>query len=101
MKFTAPAEYRAEYRRDIETAAQLLKNEGCQAVYLFGSMVTGNVREGSDIDIGITGLPPERFVRVYGRLSNAVSAKVDLVDFDFDRKFFSLLSKLGEVARIG
>jgi predicted nucleotidyltransferase len=32
-----------KYQDDIKKAAILLKNEGCKAVYLFGSMVTGKI----------------------------------------------------------
>ena len=41
------------YHRDIEVAVEFLKNEGCEAVFLFGSFVTGDFHESSDIDIGI------------------------------------------------
>jgi predicted nucleotidyltransferase len=30
-----------KYRQDIDNAASLLKNEGCEAVFLFGSLVMG------------------------------------------------------------
>ena len=42
-----------KYKNDVEKAPSLLKSEGCEAVYLFGSLVTGNIRDDSDIDIGI------------------------------------------------
>jgi len=44
-------------QQDIENATNLLKREGCQAIFLFGSMVTGKIRDNSDIDIGVKGLP--------------------------------------------
>ena len=91
----------AEYKKDIETAANFLKNEGCQSVYLFGSMVTGNIHQNSDIDIGIKGLPPEKFFHVYARLDNNISNEVDLIDFDENYKFYNLLNSLGEVVEIG
>ena len=97
MEFDIPL----KYRKDIEAAANLLKNEGCQSIYLFGSMVTGKIHENSDIDIGIKGLPPERFFRVYAELDNNVSHEVDLVDFDENNKFYNLLNSLGEVVEIG
>jgi len=50
-----------EYRNDIEIARNVLKNEGCQSVYLFGSLVTGKHHNDSDIDIGIKGLPKGKF----------------------------------------
>ena len=88
-----------KYQRDIETAKNLLKNEGCQSVYLFGSLVTGKYHDNSDIDIGIKGLPKGKFfatcAKVYFALDN------DIVDFDNNDEFYSLLSRLGEVVEIG
>jgi len=78
MEYNVPL----KYREDIEIAANLLKNEGCQSVYLFGSLVTGKIHQNSDIDIGIKGLPPEKFIRVYAKLDNNLTNAVDLVDFD-------------------
>ncbi|GHU73591.1 hypothetical protein FACS189450_13670 [Spirochaetia bacterium] len=89
------------YRKDIETAANVLKNEGCKSVYLFGSIVTGKTHENSDIDIGITGLPPRKFFRVYSILDRSLSNKVDLVDFDENIKFYTLLKSLDEVVELG
>jgi predicted nucleotidyltransferase len=90
-----------KYRKDIEIASNLLKNEGCQSIYLFGSMVTGKIHQNSDIDIGIKGLPPGKFFRVYAQLDNNVSNNIDLVDFDENSKFYNLLDSLGEVVKIG
>jgi predicted nucleotidyltransferase len=44
-----------KYQEDIEKATNLLKNEGCKNIYLFGSLITGKIHENSDIDIGISG----------------------------------------------
>ena len=41
------------YQRDIDVAVEFLKNEGCEAVYLFGSLVTGDFHESSDFNIWI------------------------------------------------
>jgi len=89
------------YREDIKKAADLLKNEGCKAVFLFGSMATGKNHENSDIDIGIKGLPPENFFKAYSKLYMDLDNAFHLVDFDFDSDFFSLLSRHGEVIEIG
>jgi predicted nucleotidyltransferase len=88
------------YREDIKTAVNLLKNEGCTAVFLFGSMVTGKIHQNSDIDIGITGLHPKKFFKVYANLDKKLSNKVDLVDFDLCKDFYALLNNLGEVVEI-
>jgi predicted nucleotidyltransferase len=90
-----------KYRKDIEIATNLLKNEGCQSIYLFGSLVTGKNHDGSDIDLGIKGLSPEKICRVYAKLDNNLSNDVDLVDFDENNNFFNLLNSLGEVIEIG
>jgi predicted nucleotidyltransferase len=90
-----------KYRKDIEKATNLLKKEGCETVYLFGSMVTGKIHQNSDIDIGVKGLPAEKFFKVYSKLYMDLDNKVDLVDFDYDNQFFSLLERIGEVVKVG
>ena len=90
-----------KYRNDIEKAANLLKKEGCQAVYLFGSLVTGKIHDNSDIDIGIKGLPKGKFFEVCSRLYFDFDTQIDLVDFDTNDEFYSMLNKIGEVVQIG
>jgi predicted nucleotidyltransferase len=97
MELTIPA----KYRKDIEIATDLLKNEGCQSVYLFGSLVTGKNHDESDIDIGIKGLPKGKFFEVYSRLYFDIENKIDLVDFDVNSDFYSMLNKIGELVQIG
>jgi predicted nucleotidyltransferase len=89
------------YQNDVELAVNYLKGEGCSAIYLFGSIVTGKTHDDSDIDIGIKGLPPKKFIRTYSILNDKLSNKIDLVDFDINVSFFELLSSLGEVEKIG
>jgi predicted nucleotidyltransferase len=90
-----------KYRQDIENATKMLKNEGCEAVYLFGSLVTGKNNENSDIDLGIKGFPAEKFFKLYSRLYFDFENKIDLVDFDSDEDFYSMLNRIGEVVQIG
>jgi predicted nucleotidyltransferase len=52
---------------DVENATKLLKDEGCEAVFLFGSLVTGRIHDNSDIDIGIKGYPTGKFFRLYSK----------------------------------
>jgi len=91
----------SKYHQDIEKAVNLLKKEGCEAVFLFGSLVTGKIRDGSDIDIGIKGLPKGKFFEVYSRLYFDMENKIDLVDFDTNSDFYSMLNKIDEVVQIG
>jgi len=90
-----------KYRKDIDIATSFLKNEGCQSIYLFGSLITGKIHQNSDIDIGIKGLPPEKFIRVYAKLDKNLSNTLDLVDFDENEKFYNLLNSLKEIVEIG
>ena len=90
-----------KYRKDIEMATNLLKNEGCQSIFLFGSLVTGKIRDDSDIDIGVKGLPKGKFLSLYSRLYFDFENKIDLVDFDTNSDFYSMLNRIGEVVEIG
>jgi len=90
-----------KYQQDIENATNLLKNEGCEAVFLFGSLVTGKIRDDSDIDIGVKGLPEGKFLDLYSRLYFDFETKIDLVDFDANNDFYSMLSSIDEVIQIG
>jgi predicted nucleotidyltransferase len=97
MKLSIPK----KYRQDIENATNLLKNEGCEAVFLFGSLVTGKIHENSDIDIGIKGLPQGKFFRVYSKLYFNFDNKIDLIDFDANNDFYLMLNSIGELVQIG
>ena len=91
----------ASYQGNIQKAAHFLKSEGCESVYLFGSMVTCKVHAHSDIDIGVKGLPPEKFFKTYSALYTGFDNEINLVDFDSDSRFFALLENLNEVVKIG
>ena len=90
-----------KYRLDIEKASLCLKEEGCTAIFLFGSLVTGKYTESSDIDFGIMGLPPRNYIRTYSKLNNIIENKFDLIDFDENKALYNLLNSIGEVEQIG
>ena len=52
--------------RRVKRAAEVLVAAGAREVYLFGSSGTGNLRADSDIDLAVTGLPPEVFYQAMG-----------------------------------
>ena len=89
-----------KYQKDIEIATNLLKKEGCNSIYLFGSLVTGKNDEDSDIDIGIKGLPKGKFFETCAKVYFAMENDVDIVDFDTNVDFYSLLNRQGEVVEI-
>jgi predicted nucleotidyltransferase len=90
-----------KYRKDIENATNLLKNEGCESIYLFGSLVTGKIHDDSDIDIGIKGLPKGKFFETCAKVYFSVENDIDIIDFDNEKDLYSLLDRLGEVVEIG
>jgi predicted nucleotidyltransferase len=90
-----------KYRKDIENATNLLKNEGCESIYLFGSLVTGKIHDDSDIDIGIKGLPKGKFFETCAKVYFSVENDIDIIDFDTEKDLYLLLNRLGEVVEIG
>jgi predicted nucleotidyltransferase len=90
-----------KYLKDIEIATNLLKKEGCQSVYLFGSLVTGKNHDESDIDIGIKGLPKGKYFETCAKVYFAMDNEIDIVDFDHNIDFYNLLDRHGEVVEIG
>ncbi|NQU81565.1 MAG: nucleotidyltransferase domain-containing protein [Bacteroidetes bacterium] len=88
------------YQHRIQMAVRLLKNAGAKKIYLFGSLVRGEITNSTDIDIGIQGLAPEIFFRIFDQLSEAVDSPLDLVDFDEQIDFFNMLDSVGEVIQI-
>ena len=90
-----------KYQEDIKIAVKLLKKDGCQSIYLFGSLITGKSHGESDIDIGIRGLPKGKFFETCAKVYFAMDNDIDIVDFDSNVDFYTLLNKQGEVVEIG
>ncbi|MGO9269617.1 MAG: nucleotidyltransferase family protein [Terriglobia bacterium] len=87
--------------RLIEKAAVALKAVGAKEVYVFGSASKGKMRPNSDIDMAVSGLPPEVFFRAMGIASRALGRQVDLVDLDEDNPFTEYLKRPQELVRVG
>jgi predicted nucleotidyltransferase len=90
-----------ELRQAIQRAAAALKAAGAREVYLFGSVAKGRLREGSDIDLAVAGLPPRVFFRAMGEACDALGGQIDLVDLDQDTAFVRYLREHGELRRVG
>jgi len=84
----------------IKRAAQALKTAGAREVYLFGSAARGVLREDSDIDFAVSGLPPENFFRAMGKVGDIVQRNIDLVDLDEVNPFTRYLKEEGELHRV-
>jgi predicted nucleotidyltransferase len=80
--------------------AALLKLAGAREVYIFGSVATGRAREGSDVDLAVSGLPPESFFATLARLGDLFERPVDLVDLDRTSPFTNYLKAKGVLRRV-
>jgi len=89
-----------EMKRRIAQAAQALKKAGAREIYVFGSAATGRLQEDSDIDLAVSGLPPEQFFRAMGQASRLLQRPVDLVDLDEEGPFTDYLKNEGELIRV-
>jgi len=85
----------------IREAAGALRAQGAREVYLFGSAARSGLREPSDIDLAVTGLPPEVFFRAMGAARRILRRPLDLVDLDEENPFTRYLKEEGELQRVG
>jgi uncharacterized protein len=85
----------------IVRAARILREQGAREVYLFGSAATGRLRDGSDIDMAIAGLPPERFFHAMGLAADLLDRPLSLVDLDDDTPFTRYLRAEGGLQLVG
>ncbi len=88
------------YEDDMRRAIAILKEAGCTHIFLFGSLTSGKVRPGSDIDLAVRGCPKGKFFRVYGRLLREINHPVDLVSLDKQEPFARHLEKQERLIRI-
>jgi len=86
-------------KSDLDRAIEILKEEGCEEIYLYGSIAEDRFDEGSDIDLAVKGIPSGEFFRVLGRLMLELDHPVDLVDLDKDEDFSRFLKEEGELIR--
>ncbi len=85
----------------VDRAASALKAVGAKEVYVFGSAARGILRENSDVDMAVSGLPPEVFFRAMAAAHDALGRPLDLVDLDEDNSFTRYLKSKGLLLRVG
>ena len=91
----------SEFADLVQKAVMALKSAGAREVYLFGSAAMGTLREESDVDMAVSGLPPEVFFRAMAQASRALGRPLDLINLDRDNLFTRFLIKEGELRRVG
>ena len=85
---------------DIDMAARILREAGAREVFVFGSAGREEQRPGSDLDLSVRGLPPERFFDAMSRVALAISRPIDLIDLDERNPFTEYLERKGELRRV-
>jgi predicted nucleotidyltransferase len=89
-----------ELQQAVQQAAAILKAAGAEAVYLFGSMARESIRPDSDIDLAVTGLPPNKFFQTMGQILSVLPRPLDLIDLDVDTPFTRYLKQKGNLRRV-
>ena len=84
----------------IEAAAATLKELGAREVYVFGSAAGGTMREGSDIDLAVSGLPSKVFFQAMAKAREALGSELDLIDLDERTLFTEYLKEKGKLRRV-
>jgi predicted nucleotidyltransferase len=76
----AALERAGRIRRLLPSAVEALKSRfGCERVVLFGSLSTGEVHAGSDVDLWVEGLAAARHFEAMAATSARLGVQVDLV----------------------
>jgi predicted nucleotidyltransferase len=89
-----------EVKHLIEEAAAVLKAWGAREVYVFGSAASGTIREDSDVDIAVSGLPPDVFFKAMGKAEDVIGRPLDLIDLDTPSLFTDYLKRKGKLYRV-
>jgi predicted nucleotidyltransferase len=89
-----------ELETRIRRAAEELIASGAKEVYLFGSVAKKTKAQTKDIDLAVSGLPPESFFKAMGRARRTLRRPLDLVDLDEVNPFTAYLRKSGALKRV-
>jgi len=89
----------AEIRRPLPALVDVLVNDfGVGRVVLFGSLARGIAHSGTDIDLAVEGLAPERYFDALFRCAQLAGRYVDLVTLeDAPRSLRLVIERNGEV----
>jgi predicted nucleotidyltransferase len=87
-------------KQKIALAAEALKRYGAREVYVFGSLAEGKYTRNSDIDMAVSGLPPQVFFAAMGEAHMILMRPLDLIDLDDGSMFSEYLKKEGLLKRV-
>jgi len=84
-------------KKEIILVVKILKHYGAKQIFVFGSYAKDKEKIGSDLDIAVSGLPPEKFFKALAELMLNLKKEVHLVDLDYPSPFASYLKAKGEL----
>lgn len=85
----------------IDQLVAVLKSSGAKTVYVFGSAAKGTMRDDSDLDLAVSGLPPQNFFKALSAASSLIDRSIHLIDLDEVTPFTQYLIEEGELQRVG
>ena len=88
------------FQKDIDLAVKILKEAGCQEIFIFGSLANGEASADSEIDLAIRGCPPRLFFKTWGKLLRRLEHSTHLVDLDEDNPQVEYIKKWGGLKRV-
>ncbi len=80
-----------------EAAQFLYIKYGVTQVVLFGSVLTSDFHEASDIDLAVWGIPPEHYFSAVGWLQGLSEFEIDLVEASNASEYLQLAISAGRV----
>ena len=84
----------------LDQAVAVLKSAGAREVYVFGSAAGGTLPDHSDLDLAVSGVPPEGFFHALGEAMLATKRPIDLIDLDEGSPFGEYLKTHGKLQRV-
>jgi len=92
-----------EYWLDIVRATLVTIGFGCENIYVFGSVASGETDKNSDIDLAVEGCPVGSYFKLFGKIISITDHEVDLVNLDQNQDKFAQYLKAreeGELIRV-
>ncbi len=83
----------------LAAAARLFRSMGATQVFVFGSAATGRMTASSDVDMAVSGLPPNLYFSAVSQASDLLNWPVDLVDLEDRTPIIQYLLHSGELIR--
>ena len=92
-------ELAARARTELAGAVEILRKYGAKRIFIFGSLCrTGRFHSGSDIDLAVEGIPPQRIIRAAADLMMFTDLPIDLKPLEeLDELFCDMIKKKGEL----